>query len=167
MKRDHYRLACTGTVDPSGLVGPLIEQSLEVIEAKFGVPSLLVTGSAHGVDTIWIQMAAARWRRTAIMLIAPDAPHNEDLYHLLRAMHNGRSIARTRLLVMPRAPNNAAAYMQRNDQVQHHADVLSAHPKQRTEVIRSGSWATIRRFRKRDKPVWLSPVHPDAEAGWM
>lgn len=44
-------------------------------------------------------------------------------------------------------------YMDRNDALAERGDVLVAFPETAEEELRSGTWATIRRFRKAGKPV--------------
>lgn len=48
------------------------------------------------------------------------------------------------------------AYLDRNTDIANESDVLIAIPSSKTEEVRSGTWSTIRRFRKRDlEPVIL------------
>src|SRR6185503_2013688 len=44
-------------------------------------------------------------------------------------------------------------YLMRNQSIVHHAFVLVGAPKEKDEQLRSGTWATIRRGRKRPMPV--------------
>jgi len=125
-------------------------------------PTTIVSGCAHGVDSLWAETAAIRYPNALIRLIIPAAPHNSDLVHFMR--HNHRQ--RLEILQMPEARNNPDAYMQRNDQVQHEADVLQAFPIQPTEAVRSGTWATIRRFRKAGKMRYILPCVAGAVGYW-
>lgn len=50
------------------------------------------------------------------------------------------------------------SYMQRNDRIVELSDILIAFPKAETEELRSGTWATIRRARKKGIPVFIHPV---------
>jgi hypothetical protein len=139
-----------------------MEDAFSEYENTVGLPDQLVSGCAHGVDTLWMKVAAVRYPNAHLLLIVPAAPCNLDLVHDLR--HTDRR--RLQVLYMPEAATNSDAYMQRNDQVQHNADVLTAFPSQPKEVMRSGTWSTIRRFRKAGKGVYISPVSPDAEPWW-
>lgn len=58
-------------------------------------------------------------------------------------------------------------YMVRNDAIVAHSDVLLAFPQTCTEVLRSGTWATIRRARKAGVEVHLFPLskHDYADVG--
>jgi hypothetical protein len=50
-------------------------------------------------------------------------------------------------------------YLERNTEIVKACDVLIATPKEREEVLRSGTWATIRRARKYNKK--LAVIFPD------
>jgi hypothetical protein len=52
-------------------------------------------------------------------------------------------------------------YMERNQHIVDCADVLIATPSTSVEQLRSGTWATIRRARRKEIPVYL--VHPDGK----
>jgi hypothetical protein len=49
--------------------------------------------------------------------------------------------------------------LERNTEIVKACDVLIATPKEQDEVLRSGTWATIRRARKYDKK--LAVIFPD------
>jgi hypothetical protein len=157
------RLVCSGTVDPTGLIGPLIESAFDSFECWFGPPDRIVSGCARGVDSIWIEMALTRWQKATIDLVVPAAPHNAHMVGYVR----GSNRRRTEILRMPPARDYPTAYMQRNDQLEHMGDVLQAFPSQPNEVRRSGTWATYRRFMKKEKPIYLSPCLPGVEPQWM
>jgi hypothetical protein len=46
-------------------------------------------------------------------------------------------------------------YLKRNKNIVDSVDVVYAFPLQEHEVIRSGTWATIRYAAKQDKPLWI------------
>jgi hypothetical protein len=50
-------------------------------------------------------------------------------------------------------------YMERNQNIVNQSDVLIGVPKDTKEVIRSGTWATIRRARKRKMMILI--IWPD------
>lgn len=51
----------------------------------------------------------------------------------------------------------ARAYLARNRDIVRDSDVLLAAPQSSEEILRSGTWATIRFARKRNHPVILVP----------
>lgn len=53
----------------------------------------------------------------------------------------------------------AKPYLERNDDIAEASDVLIACPKAKEEQLRSGTWSTVRRARKRGKLVIL--IYPD------
>lgn len=52
-------------------------------------------------------------------------------------------------------------YLDRNLDIVTETDLLIATPKEYTEVLRSGTWSTIRYARKQMKPIYI--VYPDGE----
>lgn len=52
-------------------------------------------------------------------------------------------------------------YLDRDDDIAAECGLLIACPKEKTEQLRSGTWATVRRAIKRKKPVVV--VYPDGE----
>ena len=52
-------------------------------------------------------------------------------------------------------------YLERNKNIVSEADVMIACPKQQKEVLRSGTWATVRHARKTGVPVVL--IYPDGK----
>lgn len=160
----NYRLACSGRVDPGGLIHQVIDDALDEVELHFGRPGLLVSGAAHGVDTEWLYRALARWPRTPVMLCIPQAPYNDSIFSKL--VNDGVPV---RTKVAPDGTGHRGhsdAYMKRNDLIQQEADVLVAHPESNKEQLYSGTWSTIRRFRKAHKPILISPDAPSAEMRW-
>jgi len=156
-----YRLACSGPVSPSTRIIMRIDDALDMVEERFGKPKLLVSGAAHGVDTEWIYRASDRWAGTKVMLCVPAAPYNDTIYNKL--VHAGIPI---HVKTAPQGYNRSVTYMKRNDLIQKSADVLVAHPESEFEQIYSGTWSTIRRFRKAQKPVLLSPDLDGVGAVW-
>jgi len=47
------------------------------------------------------------------------------------------------------------SYMVRNQAIVDAADILVAIPKEKDEILRSGTWATIRRARKKKIPIYI------------
>lgn len=159
-----YRLACSGTVTPSDGINNLIDDALDEVERRFGPPELLVSGAAHGVDTEWIFKASTRWAGTMVLLCVPQAPYNDTIYQKL--LQDGV------LICVIGAPHgngmrgHSDAYMKRNDLIQESADVLVAHPESKIEQLYSGTWSTVRRFRKAKKPILIAPDVIGAKFLW-
>jgi len=51
------------------------------------------------------------------------------------------------------------SYLARNQEIVNSVDIIVATPAEKKEIVRSGTWATIRRARKQDKPVLI--INPD------
>lgn len=51
--------------------------------------------------------------------------------------------------------NTAKPYLERNNDIVKNSDVLVACPASKTEVLRSGTWATIRKARKAKIEVFI------------
>lgn len=159
------RLACSGSVAPVEGTDALIERSLDIYEDTYGEPTQLVSGCAYGIDTEWLIAASERWPDIGVTLVVPSAPCNNSLVD--RFLANIDTRLRTTVWFMPHRAgwSRSEIYMERNDEVQHRADALCAFPTRWEPQRRgSGTWATIRRFRKVGKPVLLS--HIDKEPIW-
>ena len=50
-------------------------------------------------------------------------------------------------------------YLNRNQAIVDNVDVLIATPAESKEILRSGTWSTIRRARKQSKPIFI--INPD------
>jgi len=61
---------------------------------------------------------------------------------------------------LPRKP-----YLSRNRDIVDACDVLIATPKEMEEVIRSGTWATVRYARKKKKPIII--IYPEEKKGLL
>lgn len=98
----------------------------------------LVTGGAYGVDT-----AATIWAASEGIAVALYVPR--DL------LWNRRLAEIAGVEVVAEVPGT---YMDRNDALaDSSATKLVAFPDTKRTVLRSGTWATVRRFRARDKDV--------------
>jgi len=139
----------------------LIDSALDEVERRFGKPTLLVSGAAHGVDTEWVYRATKRWAGTKVMLCIPSAPYNDTIYQKLVDQGTPLHVKHA-----PEGSSKSDTYMLRNDLIQREADVLVAHPETSHEQLYSGTWATIRRFRKARKPILVSPQALGAFMRW-
>lgn len=105
-------------------------------------PAALITGGARGVDTVAALAARDFHPGVEQRIIYPDGRWNEDL----REQVPGATFY------------PGGSYMERNDALVEHADLLIAFPRTEHEVLRSGTWATVRRARKRGVEVRLHPL---------
>lgn len=109
-----------------------------------------VSGAAQGVDTSAILQAwgyHAGERGAEARLVVPEGcAYNVRLVNYFR----GRQDVAIEFVY--------GGYMKRNDRLVELADTLVAFPRTRQEVLRSGTWATIRRARKAGIPVELYPL---------
>ena len=100
----------------------------------------MVSGAAYGVDS-----QCARWalvQKIPVTLTIPVGRwHN-------RALANGE----------PDVVLVEGGYMARNDETIRRSDVLIAFPETPHEETRSGTWATVRRARKKGIPIYFFPL---------
>lgn len=111
-----------------------------------------ISGAQFGIDS---QAAFAAWchfPNARHIIVVPAAPHDKDL--VLWAEHEGIEI-----LWMPEVQTDAIAYMERNQYMVDMANHVLAFPRTAKEKFRgSGTWATIRRARKKGIPVSIYPL---------
>jgi hypothetical protein len=154
-----FILAFSGYAPRSGDDPSLLETAYErvrgVLDAYDGpTPSEVRTGGAFGVDSAAAVLAKARWPLARHVLVAPAAPYNTALrgdveFDLVLRASAGATVA--------------ASYLNRNDFLlgtDALADLLLAFPRLAVEQWRSGTWATIRRARKRGVAVAIHPLTP-------
>lgn len=98
------------------------------------------TGGAYGVDT-----HAALWSLgegfDVVLVVPQELPWHREL----------EAVASATILV-------DGLYMERNERIADLADKLIAFPFTKREHLRSGTWATVRRFEARMKPVTVRPL---------
>lgn len=112
----------------------------------------VVTGAAKGVDTLAAYYAYA-YAPGHNVLVVPAAPHNLEIVKF--AHEHFFEIIRLDSVPGGNSPN----YMARNDKMIELADHLIAFPETSKEVLRSGTWATIRRARKKGIPIDIYPLN--------
>lgn len=140
-------IAFTGVVDVSAHDYEKIRSVVEQLKAD-----QFVSGAAHGVDTYAARMAHLYFPEAIHTVIVPAAPHNTEFVSWAEAL--GFEIVR-----LKSAGNAATNYMNRNQHMVNLADELVAFPKTEEEQWQgSGTWATIRRARKKDIPIHLHPL---------
>jgi predicted Rossmann fold nucleotide-binding protein DprA/Smf involved in DNA uptake len=131
------RYGVTGT---TGLMPDEVPIVHEVIRNLTGV-KLFTTGGAYGVDT---EAAIAAWKYQSYNRLQVCVPTGKAYNEATRKLG--------KVIEVP------GGYMARNDAIVAHSDVLLAFPRTREEVVRSGTWATIRRARKAGVEVRLYPL---------
>lgn len=105
----------------------------------------VVSGAAKGVDTVGAVAAVMAEPGFPVILTVPiDQYYNVDLREIIS---DGDCI------FVP------GSYMDRNDVTADISDRLVAYPPTAAEELRSGTWATVRRFRARGKPVEIVPLN--------
>lgn len=139
--------AFTGSTRP--LDSREFEQLQDVIAGLDDAESF-ITGAAFGVDTAAHIISTNRHRGATHRVAVPAAMHNEDLVR--QAAEAGCSI-----LYAAKGRTAAESYMLRNDLLVAECDVLIAVPETAEEVMRSGTWATVRRARDAGREVRLRP----------
>jgi hypothetical protein len=127
--------------------------SLRAVEQyKSGPPRVVVSGCAFGVDTDSTLEAIKLWPDVTIWCVVPAAYHNSRFVEAMRQRPG------TKVIRVPERKNASDSYMARNDMMAEISTDLAAFPHDSIEEIRSGTWATVRRFRKRNKPVYILPL---------
>lgn len=113
-----------------------------ILASWFGATQdTLVTGGAYGVDT-----CAAVWALSEgipVVLVVPQ----HLLWHRALASCEGCTVEYV-----------DGGYMGRNEEIAERSDQLLAFPFTKREHLRSGTWATVRRFEARMKPVTVRPL---------
>lgn len=141
-----------GITGPTEITDVDIDYIIGVLDKILKSPALdengngdsLISGAAHGVDSIGAIYAYLM--SVPVTLTVPIGKwHDEDLVQLLAA--GGQTIIEV-----------TGGYMIRNDKTIELSEVLLAFPETNKEELRSGTWATIRRARKREMPVYTYPL---------
>ena len=162
--KDEYTLAVSGVTHPpkpsSRIAKTLYIEAAKAVVDDWGPPTYLMSGCAFGIDTdaimAFLKIFPAIKR---VYLVVPGAPYNVAWVNECLGIHSPMERTAVTVHRMPvRTQPIAKAYMARNDYVAEHADKLVAFPHQAEEQLRSGTWATVRRFEKLDKPVIVRPT---------
>jgi hypothetical protein len=149
---DAQTVAFTGTSDKelANDHAELVESVIRNHEIRLLYASV-VTGAQHGIDTL-AGIYSYLYAPGHDVLVIPAAPHNESMVEFAQEHHF--EIIRMERISGGNGPN----YLARNDKLVELADRLIAFPKTSKEVLRSGTWATIRRARKKGIPVDIYPL---------
>jgi hypothetical protein len=106
-----------------------------------------LSGGAHGVD-------AAAGKIVLLTRTTKANPHPLTWVLPFDRMYDRDTVTQYRA---PRI-EVPGTYMARNDRLIAEADVLLAFPPTPHEITRSGTWATVRRARRKGIPVHLYPL---------
>lgn len=125
-------------------------------EQKLGVRNLLedlhpdsvVFGDGDGADAEFFEM---------VREVLPDA------IIVARPGHNARGNSPTRAHMPADKVMDSEPYLVRDKKIVKDADVMIATPHSYVEIVRSGTWATVRYARKAGKPIYL--ILPDGLLG--
>jgi predicted Rossmann fold nucleotide-binding protein DprA/Smf involved in DNA uptake len=128
---------------------------LEVATKRGERPEYIMTGCAYGIDTYVPYAAIEIWPKIKVICVIPAAPHNDEFVRDI-IQRSGTELVH---MYAYEGMTNTERYMDRNDELAKRADELAAFPHTKSEVIRSGTWATVRRFRKLNKPVHIFPIN--------
>lgn len=140
------KLVVTGSTDAPLGIGERIAIHL----SEFKDVTECISGCAFGIDSIFARIAKDRWPDIRHTLIIPAGYHNWslydppnfDLYHMARRTN----------------------YLDRNQEMinrMEEGDILLAYPKSANEILRSGTWSTIRRGRKAGVEIRIHPLNGD------
>ena len=124
----------------------------------YGSVSEVTTGGAPGGDTYILGLARALYPDAYFRLVLPKEPGNVALVRAFeQALANGS--VRGEIVWTGKPP------LDRNDDILDGGDVLEAFPRQDTEPanprVGGGTWATVRRARKRAMPIAITPAIGD------
>jgi hypothetical protein len=131
--------AITGAQDPVGSYEGRLLNTFRTLNPK---ADKIITGACIGID--WAAARIAHELGFFVYTIVPANKSKIDTQFYLHC-HDWE--------YMP----PGTSYMDRNDRLVNHpvypCDCLLAFPNQKEEILRSGTWATIRRARKLSKEV--------------
>lgn len=145
-----YRVAVTGPIlvvhgQDHYIADAIEELPLHVTEFS--------TGAAFGVDTLAARIAVVRLPDTVHRIVAPAKRHNHELAPaLIRDYGSNRRIQHVQ---MP----EGTTYLDRNERMVTYCDVLLAFPEAEREVVRSGTWHTVRAARRAGKVIKFFPLN--------
>lgn len=111
-----------------------------------------VSGAAHGVDTVCALEMLDLCPEAEHQLIVPNYRHNEDLVELWVDM--GKVNPKFSVIFMPRHTGP----LDRNTKMVELSTHQVAFPESQEEKVRSGTWSTIRRARKKGIPTYFYPL---------
>lgn len=147
-------VAVTGPVKPrAGMSIARFAVARELGELPWDEITEFRTGAAYGIDSAayWCALAVAPEHVKHTVMVPQGKWYNQDL--VLYAKQEGHNIVGV-----------PGGYLKRDDALVEGADLLLAFPQSGDEVLRSGTWATIRRARKRNMTIRMKPLDELREA---
>lgn len=138
----NIRYSFTGTSNPGGSAYKTVEHFIRQLTNV----TQINTGAAVGVDTYAYEYAVKHFPRARHCLYVPAGS-----FHNLEVVRTAKEAEHEVYLI-------EGGYMARNDALVANADILIAFPQGPQEVLRSGTWATVRRAIKKGIPVQVHPV---------
>lgn len=145
-------VACTGPTDPKHGIGTaraLVHTALATLDERRldgEAVSEFRTGAAFGIDSLCFYAALPIFPSTKHHVFVPQGcRYNQDLVGFAKQEQH-------------RVTGVPGGYLKRDDALVEGADLLLAFPETMNEVLRSGTWSTIRRAWKRDVPVRYYPL---------
>ena len=148
------KIGFTGT--RQGLTPPQMESFVKMLEMLYGMQPAderveFHHGDCAGADAQAHAIVATTYGLRTDIHIHPPISSNARAFCDMRERPQGK---RTMTLVV----HDKKDYLNRNHDIVDECDVLVAVPKDEQEVVRSGTWATIRYARKRSRrTVIISP----------
>jgi hypothetical protein len=157
-----YTLAVSGLVNPpkpnsrDGIA--MYALAAKKVWAVWGQPGALMTGAQFGIDTDAVKAFVEIFEPKLVTIVVPDAPYNTAFVNACLGPQSPLGMTRIHVHRMRyKHQSIPKAYMARNDYLAEHADALAAFPRHYSEELRSGTWATVRRFKKLNKGVIVTP----------
>lgn len=136
-------IGVTGTQYPAADSMAAFKIAEDALRPYLQPENTLIHGACVGMDAI--AAVAASYAHVSIYAVVPAFRYKTSD----AAIHLSTTVE-----YMP----EGTTYMQRNDRIIALSDILLAFPKTEIEELRSGTWATIRRARKKGIPVFIYPV---------
>jgi hypothetical protein len=134
------------------------------------MPSLVagtefISGAAEGVDTLFALLAYDYFPRAKHTICVPRARHNRILVEHFQALTRLNPDADIQILLTPVEPKSKNPHIFRDEYMisllAGKDDLLLAFPHTSKEVLRSGTWTTIRRAREADTQIFGFPLNSD------
>jgi len=116
------------------------------------------TGAAFGVDTVACEVGLNSFKKAWHRLYVPDQPHNADVVEMFDLWRDAR---RADIIRMPKG----SSYRDRNIAMVEGAEMVCAFPSTGEEIVRSGTWMTVRLARRAGVPLLVVPL--SGEKGWV
>lgn len=137
-----HSIGFTGTTAVTNLQAVYIDAIIRDLTAD-----RFVSGCANGVDTVAALSAWSEHWTAKHLLLVPEAKYHNERLVLYMGKHPDVEVRQV-----------PGGYLKRDDAIVKESNELVAFPRTAREILRSGTWATIRRARKAGVPVRLFPL---------